>query len=375
MEQENQENTQGEENKGAEQENNQQESQEFDASAFNSESAPKEKSEVVDNAGADNSDDDGDDGFTWDSVDAAKNDDEDKGGDDNISDDTLTDEQKEAKEKEFLAQQEADKKAAAEQGDDGSKGGEEDGSSGSDQFATFAKEMGIAAETKEEFVEQLKELEAENERLRSQSTSTVENDRISRLNELKKKDDDSLLRLDLEKQGLSAEEVDEAMDVYTNNGTVKIEALKIKKQIDRAISNEQNTVIESNKAEEAKLQKQYDDDVAQLSKHIDEEDTKFGFKMAKDEESLKQVRKDHKDYITSGKFHEEIYADSKNLSDAAWLWKNKDTILKALGNKGIQQGRKEILDDIQNPEVSETKRFGTPQGDESFDASAFLTGN
>ena len=97
--------------------------------------------------------------------------------------------------------------------------------------------------------------------------------------------------------------------------------------------------------------------------------------MAKDDASLKQVRESHKKYITSGEFYNDISSDSKKLSDVAWLWKNRDTMMKALGNKGLQQGRKEILDDIGSPEVLDSKRYSTPKGNEAFDANAFLSGN
>jgi len=244
-----------------------------------------------------------------------------------------------------------------------------------DNFSSFAEELGLSATNKEEFMTQLQELEAENKRLKEGQGSNVQNEKIGRLNDLKKKTNDELVRLDLKKQGLDEAEVDEAMDIYTDNGTVNLEALKIKKSIDRAITNEQNEVTQSAKTEEATLLKEQQESVAALTKHINGEETKFGFQMAKDAESLKQVREGHTKYITSGEFYNDITSDSKNLSDAAWLWKNKDVIMKSLGSKGIQQGRKEVLDDIGKPEVSDTKRFSSPTDKGEFDAGAFLSGN
>ena len=244
-----------------------------------------------------------------------------------------------------------------------------------DNFSTFAEELGLSATNKEEFITQLQELEAENKRLKESQGSNVHNEKIGRLNDLKKKTNDELVRLDLKKQGLNEAEVNEAMDIYTDNGTVNLEALKIKKSIDRAITNEQNNVTQSAKAEEATLLKEQQESEAELIKHINGEETKFGFQMAKDPESLKQVREVHAKYITSGEFYNEITSDSKNLSDVAWLWKHKDVIMKSLGGQGVQKGRKEILDDIGSPEVSDTKRFSSPTDKGEFDAGAFLSGN
>jgi hypothetical protein len=378
-----------ENNAGSEDQNKQ---EEFNLEAFTEEApvqkAPELKSEE-NNAGAGTEENQGSDGndksdddsasFDWNSYDDkpddGKGDDGGEPDDDEVkrleSEKTAADALKDKGE--GLSDAEKDKAERLEK----EKLEKEDGESSfnDENFSTFAEELGLSATNKEEFVSQIQELEAENQRLRESQGSNIQNERIGRLNELKKNTDEDLVRLDLKKQGLNEAEVEEAMDIYTDNNTVKIEALKIKKQIDRAIKNEQNNVTESSKLEEAKFQKEQEESVAALTEHISGEKTKFGFQMAKDEESLKKVHKEHTEYITSGTFYNEITSDSKNLSDVAWLWKHRETITKALGNQGIQKGRKEILDNIGSPEVSDSKRFSAPEGSGEFDAGAFLSGN
>lgn len=240
------------------------------------------------------------------------------------------------------------------------------------QFASLAEEMGLSATSKEEFKTQLQELEAENKRLREGHTGGFENDKTKRLSDLKAKTDEELVRLDLQKQGFNEDEISNAIDTYTDNGTIGIESMKIRKTIDRAINNEKNISIQNAKTEEAKLSQEREESIESLKGYMNEQTEMFGMKMAKDEVSLGKVQKAHTKYITSGKFMSEITESNEAISQASWMWKNRDVIFKALTSKGLNQGKKDILDDIGNIEVSSKGGFVDPGGESDFDANKFM---
>jgi len=100
----------------------------------------------------------------------------------------------------------------------------------------------------------------------------------------------------------------------------------------------------------------------------------FGFAMAKDKESLGKVQKGHLNYITSGKFMNDVYESEESVAEVAWFVKNKKTIINAIRNKSLQQGKEAILNDISEPEVITTQRYKDPKSD-SFDPKAFTYGD
>lgn len=241
-------------------------------------------------------------------------------------------------------------------------------------FKTVAEELGLRFENIDEMKEHLVMLEEENNKLRTSSGSSATNDKIVRLQKLTEKSDEDLLRLSLEKEGFEGQELDDAVDRYIDNGLVDIEAKKIRNTIDNAIVSEQNKETQLKVESDAKQQKKHEESVKALGEHIDKTKTMFGFAMAKDENALGKVQKAHHKYITSGKFMEDVFKDNTSLTEAAWLWKNKEVIMKAVANKSLQQGKKAILDDIGEPEVINTQRFKDPKGSNEFDPKAFTYG-
>lgn len=248
-----------------------------------------------------------------------------------------------------------------------------------EQFKSFAEEIGITVETPEEFVKAIKDIEKENlelkERLEKAPGGKVENEVISKLKNLQNKSDEELIRMDLKKQGFTDEEIEESVDTYIDSNLLKIEAKKIRNTIDRVINNEIKKTQEEARKSEAMRKKEAEESVKALSEYIKGTDTMFGFKIAKDKDSLDKIQKKHIEYITSGNFLGDITKDEKSVAEAAWLWKNKDTLFKALKNSGSQKAREEILNDLSNPEVSSTKRIKGPNSEDGFDPKKFVYGN
>lgn len=346
---------------------------EFDARAFASndeisansdnsdDSNDSEVSQTNESSDDSSSNDDEDDSFSW-----AEYDDDDES--DNNNDESSDDSTQEANNDNSSQDDSSETNSDNQDNDNDEKVNEFT----DEQFLSFANEVGLDVESKEDFVNKLKALEEENEKLRQNQGSGVTNEKITNLSGLKDKTDEDLVRLDLEKQGFTEEEVNEAIDTFIDSGLLGIEAKKIRKTIDRAIDNERKKEIQSNVDEEAMLEQQRQQSIKELGEHINKSETMFGFKMAKNEEELHKVREGHLKYITSGKFLNDITSNNESLSEAAWLWKNKDVILNAMRNSGVSRGKSEILNEITNAEVNTSKRVGGGlDEDGNFNPNAF----
>jgi hypothetical protein len=223
-------------------------------------------------------------------------------------------------------------------------------------YELIGDKIGAEIKSEEDLKKYVDEKNKQIEELQELTKGNVTNEKIKNLKTYISLEDKELLRADFKAQGFSDEEIDEAVDVYTDNGTIGIEAKKIRNTLNRSIDLERNKMIEKQKAK-AKLEEQ---EVNELRNNIKEfifnSETMFGFKMAKDEDSLKTVREKHYEY-TTGKFYKEITESEQTMSEAAWLWKNRDVIINAAKNRGTQKGRKDILDEITVPDDSRSTRI------------------
>lgn len=240
-----------------------------------------------------------------------------------------------------------------------------------DAFKAVAKELGLEANSADELRDTLKALEEENSQLRNQKGG-VSNDTTKRLNSLKEKSDEELYRLELKQQGFNDDDVQEQVDISIDNNTLRFEGKKIRNQIDGAIGREEQKAIQSNQEAQATQEQERVDSVNELSKHINGQDKMFGFNMAKDEATLQKTRDNHLKYITSGDYLNDITANSENLAQSAWLWKHRKALMKGVGNAEFNKGKKEILDDLGTPDISDKSRFKDPGGSDEFDPAIFM---
>ena len=356
---ENLENTENQENlentEGNESENNEEEkSNEFDATAFNedsqenkNENSEEENDEENENNEENKNSDSNDDGGDF--FDFSDFSDEDEENEDNID-------------------------GGSQDDNESPDNQNQKGSLTDDNFDYIKSELGLNVNNLDELKKGIQELEAENKRLSENQGNVNENEKVSALKRLKGLSDEDLLRQDLKRQNFNDEQIENAVEKLVNNELSEIEAMKIRNKIDRAIISENNKAAQSNVDSEAKLQREREDSVKSLTEDLGKLDSVFGFKMAKDKESLIKVQKGHLKYMTSGKFLGDITKDNESLIQSSWLWKNKETIFKALENGGISKGKGAILDAIENPESSDTIRFRDPEGSDEFNPSKFLEG-
>jgi len=241
-------------------------------------------------------------------------------------------------------------------------------------FQAVAKELGLKFENIDEFKEHLVKLEEDNNKLRQGFSAGATNENIDKLKALSANTDEDLVRKSLEKEGFAGDKLETAVSKYIDNDMLDIEAQKIRNTINKAIVTEQAKITQSTVEADAKQQKEYEESVKSLGEHIKGTKTMFGLEMAKDEESLGKVQQGHFKYIESGKFMDEVFKDDQSLTEASWLWRNRDTIMKAIANSNLQKGKAAILDDIRNPEVIKSQRFKDPKGSDEFDPKVFTYG-
>ena len=245
-----------------------------------------------------------------------------------------------------------------------------DGSLTDEHFTAFASELGIKATSLSELKEAMLKLENENNQLK-ESGGVVTNEKINSLQGYLKLDNKELLQKDLEAQGFRGDKLQETLDTLQDNGMLEIEATKVRNAINGAITKEQTSITQESKNADAKRQADRDESVKELQTYLSSQTDMFGFKMAKDEESLGKVRDGHHKYITSGSFLKDITKNNESLAESAWLWRNRETLLKAARNNGLQQGRSEVLNDLGNPDTGGGGKFADPSGKGEFDAAKF----
>lgn len=241
-------------------------------------------------------------------------------------------------------------------------------------FKTFASELGLEANNIDEIKETFQRLVEENTKLKESNKEPISNKRIDDLNKFLKLDDETLVRKSFEADGLTGDKLDYALDRLTDTGLIDVEALKIRNNIDRAIKAESQNVIKAKEAEFAKQEESREQAVKSFSDYMQRTDSLYGFKLTGNPDKLPDVRKNHTEYVTSGKYLAEISANEQTLAESSWLWRNRETLKNALVNNGRQNGRKEILDKIGYPDRSTPQRFTSPDDTGEFDPKKFLRG-
>lgn len=241
-------------------------------------------------------------------------------------------------------------------------------------FKTFASELGLEANNIDEIKDTFQRLVEENAKLKESNKEPISNKRIDDLNKFLKLDDETLVRKSFEADGLTGDKLDFALDRLTDTGLIDVEALKIRNNIDRAIKAESQNVIKAKETEFAKQEESREQAVKSFSDYMQSTDSLYGFKLTGNPDKLPDVRKNHTEYVTSGKFLSEISATEQTLAESSWLWRNRETLKNALINNGRQNGRKEILDKIGYPDRSTPQRFTNPGDTGEFDPKKFLQG-
>lgn len=238
-----------------------------------------------------------------------------------------------------------------------------------DQFSVLSKELGLEAKNAEELKKSLNDIVEENERLKENYPKT--NEKIGNYEKLLNLDDKELVRQNLIADGFEGKDLDNAIERYLDNDILDIEAKKIRNTVNSAIDFEKKELIDAEANEIARQNQERENGIKDLNSYLDSTDQMFGFKISTPE-NVNKVRKEHQEYITSGKYLSEITTDSASLAESAWLWKNRETILKAMRNQGFNSGRADVIKEIGNPDADAgTRTFVDPKTGGEFNPGKF----
>ncbi|MHA1287964.1 MAG: hypothetical protein ACTSPB_11235 [Candidatus Thorarchaeota archaeon] len=219
------------------------------------------------------------------------------------------------------------------------------------EIANIAKEVGLEdVKDKDQLSSTLTALLKENQQLKQQQQGQVQTDRTKTLEGYLGLSDEDLLRKDFEAKGLSGDDLDAAMNDLESRGVLKAQATLARKNINAAIEGEKARHLKAAEQQSQEQEQAIEQNREEFRKHIDGVDEMFGFKIGKDENATKKMRDSQFDYVTSGKFMEEITSSNEALLEASWLYRHRANLVKAFENRGLQRGKAEVLDDMRLPD-------------------------
>lgn len=219
-------------------------------------------------------------------------------------------------------------------------------------------ELNIQANSKEEFVKQVKSM-IEN--------PVQDNDTINNLQEYLKSTDEQLVIADMKASKYDDEYIEDTVSKMKDAGLLKREATQIRMQLQNYIQKERNAIRDNKaQAEKENIQKQKEARKG-LQSHIKSRKDFFGGKVNQ------QEKKNLYNYITTGDFSKEIFETHANVAEAAFLWKNKDKIFKMIRTQGVEQGKSKILNNITSPSKNNRSSAPFKQKSDGFDPKAFLS--
>ena len=223
--------------------------------------------------------------------------------------------------------------------------------------------VGKKVTTEEEFVK------AENEEIQSAHNSTPDA-KMQRLQSYLKLSNREIVKADLKASGLEGDEIEDSLDRLEDSGLLKREAAILKKHIKDAINEETNKTKSQKTQESEQKRKAISDNKKALQQHIKDTEGFFGGRVTL------QEKKDLYNYITKGSFNEEIYNSHASVSEAAFLWRNRNKIFKMLQNRGREQGKADVLNKITSPSsmTRSSNDYGQTKSSGEFDPKQFLEG-
>tara|TARA_R100000951_G_scaffold44546_1_gene38057 strand:+ start:7263 stop:8282 length:1020 start_codon:yes stop_codon:yes gene_type:complete len=218
-------------------------------------------------------------------------------------------------------------------------------------------ELGVKAKSKDEFVQQVKNL-IEN--------PVNDNEKIQEVQEFIKRNDEDLVIADMQASKFDDDYIEDTVTKLKESGLLKREALQIRTQLQKFVQKERENIKNNQlKSERENVQAQQKAK-QELQSHIKGKTEFFGGKINSEEK-----RKLY-NYITKGDFSKEIFDTHANVADAAFLWRNKDKIFKMIRTQGVEQGKSKILNNITSPSKNNRSQNTFAPKTEGFDPKTFL---
>jgi hypothetical protein len=234
-------------------------------------------------------------------------------------------------------------------------------------------ELGVEEnEPIEKTVEAIKKLKQENEELRMKTTPSKFDEQILKLNEVLKLKDDALMIKDLVLNGMNEEDAEIAVEKMENSGVLVIEARKLRNGINGYVGELENKKKEEYKESSSMNDKDLMYSKEKLKSHLENTQTMFDIKVAKNDSDLKKFQGSHYEYITSGKFLREITANESELAEIAFIYRNKNVIKQILKSRGENSATAKLLNTLKNVEMPGVNKLNVSTSKGAFDPRRFV---
>lgn len=219
----------------------------------------------------------------------------------------------------------------------------------------IAKELGLEeAVTKEDIIAKLQE---------KSQPAPVEN--TGRWDELLGMSDRDLVNEQLKLEGYSEDEAEDYLDRLLDNGELKHRARSLRNSIKREKENE---------AKEAKRQAEIDKETRAKKVEENKKALQETIKSRTDFEGYQLSREDKQkvySYITGGDFYKELSNSHEAVFELAMYKLFKEPMLKLQSNRGYEDGKSQILDNITSPDLGRTSK-PRPAPGAGFDPKRFV---
>ncbi len=224
----------------------------------------------------------------------------------------------------------------------------ESGTSEEEGWESIAEVLDIKADDYNTFIDTLK-----NQQQLAQKGAT--NQKVEGLNQLIRLDDEPLMRAELKAKGFDDDEIEDEIDIMIENNTVRSKARAVRKDLESAVQREIEAQTNQAQQADATQQQEIEDARRELEDYMSKTKEIFGGRIST------QQKSQHVDYISSGDFFEEVTDSPESIAQAAWLWKYRNQILKAMKSNGFEKGKAAVLDKMTNPEPVRRSNIPDPE--------------
>lgn len=230
----------------------------------------------------------------------------------------------------------------------------------SDFWKQAAKDLGVEASTYEEFIENTKTNFGEKVFVES-------NNYVGELKDALRLTDKELVAEVAKEQGYTEEEIKEYIGDLASSKQLKWKARELRSSINNAIDTELKKIHNQSASAEAKHREDQEKSQKDLKDYLSKTTEFFGGKITdKQKESLFND-------ISSGDFSKEVMGSIENYAQLAFLWKNRDAIMKRVRSQALETGKKSVLDSLVMPSKDAKGKIPSkPANDGEFNVNQFL---
>jgi hypothetical protein len=248
----------------------------------------------------------------------------------------------------------------------------------SEQWQDLAKELGIEASNRSQFVDELKKLRRDLDDARTEATALRSGGQVSvqvaRLEKLTKLSDEDLIRENLRNSGFDDDEISSEIEEMQEDGSLSGTARTMRIQIKAAIKNTIKNAAQQEAERKANTDKENARFYAGVEQTLSKTERFMGAKLGKNADEANRIRSKALKFYQSGDLFREMTSSPDTMAEFA-LWRTlKGNIESSLVSRGRNAGKKDVvLNKLGNAEQKGASHH-QPRSDESegFNVARFM---